>query len=387
MKKIDLGIVTNYFAPDTQAVAVRMVHLARALEADNFDLTIYTSKKSEKNSEFRIRCNFFSSGSNKDNVPVRLLKELSYSVENFFRLLFSNHDYYLVTSPPFTIAFFSCLAIIIRGKKYILDVRDEYPEAYFEEGFVKENGVGGRFLKYLEKFLYRHATIITTVTERIKRKLERKSPGSLVWLLRNGYADGFSPAPYQKNSPFTIVFHGNMGKFQHPKLVVDIAELCLQQNLDVKFDIYGWGNNSSILTENPLPNLQHHGELSGQEVRQLLPHAHLGISFQKNSEISKNSFPSKVFEFIGAGLPSIVTPVSEAGDFIEQHHLGFQFNPDDKEKIFEKIKALISDSQLYRSLKDSTLRIREELSRKRVCEDFSKNLYSFIRAKESSPAR
>ncbi|HYC86014.1 MAG TPA: hypothetical protein VEB86_12370, partial [Chryseosolibacter sp.] len=127
-----------------------------------------------------------------------------------------------------------------------------------------------------------------------------------------------------------------------------------------------------------LPNLTHHGELSNAEVRTILPHAHLGISFQRDTEISKNSFPSKVFEFIGAGIPSIITPISEAGDFVDEHQLGFQFNPDEKRRIFEAIRRLATDEAEYQRFKQNVLAVRDSLSRKNASEDFSRKLHHLI---------
>ena len=44
--------------------------------------------------------------------------------------------------------------------------------------------------------------------------------------------------------------------------------------------------------------------------------------------IGKTAFPVKVFEYIGAGLPVIVTPVSEAGGVVEGEKIGLQCDND-----------------------------------------------------------
>lgn len=379
MKQIDIGVICDFFPPDNKAVSIRMVHLVKSLQEHDFTVTVYTSKKSRNLSGFRINSNISTPASNKDSIPLRLFKEIVFSLETFIKLLFSKHDLYLITSPPFTLAFCACFACILTGKKYILDIRDEYPEVYFEEGLMKSNGPAGRILKSVERFMYRKALLISTVTVRIKQKLQAKcQSNSKIWLFRNGYAEGFVPVQRKASRPFTVIFHGNLGKFQNPELIIDIANLCYQEGLDIQFDVYGWGNNSHLLKAKEFPNLTHHGELDIGEVRKILPMAHLGISFQRNTEISKNSFPSKVFEFIGAGIPSIITPISEAGDFVENNGLGFQFDPERRSAIFEKIKELAANNEEYQKVKMNVLNIREGLSRKCVSDEFSKNLNKFL---------
>ncbi|HYC84158.1 MAG TPA: glycosyltransferase, partial [Chryseosolibacter sp.] len=250
MKKIDIAIVADFFPPDNKAVAIRMVHLANALREHDFDVTVYTSKKSKQTRGYNIRTNVLTPASNKDPVYWRLLKELLFSFETFVRLLFSNHDYYIVTSPPFTMAVFATLALVLRRKKYVIDIRDEYPEVYFEEGLMAPNGLLAVFLRKCEQMMYKNSMLITTVTGRIKEKIESKTKGIVdVWLVRNGYADGFLPVNLKVDKPFRIVFHGNLGKFQHPTLIADVARMCLDERLDVQFDIYGWGANAHQLKD------------------------------------------------------------------------------------------------------------------------------------------
>src|SRR5688572_13805495 len=170
-----VGIVCDFFIPDNKAVAHRMHYLARALRDSGFEVTLFTSKKSRDHKDLPVVTNFTSPGSNKDTVVLRLVKELTYAAESFFRLLLSNKDLYVVTSPPFTLAFASMLALRIRGKRIVLDIRDEYPEVFFSEGLIREQGIMASLLRKIERWMYSNAWLITTVTKNIREKLLRKS--------------------------------------------------------------------------------------------------------------------------------------------------------------------------------------------------------------------
>lgn len=375
-----LGIVCDFYLPDNKAVAHRIHYVAKALKTSGFEMTLYTSKKSKNCEEFDCITNFFSPGSNKDKLGMRLIKELLFAVESFCRLLASRQDLYIVSSPPFTLAFFSMVALWIRGKKVVLDIRDEYPEVYFSEGLVRERGLFANILKRVEHWMYRRAWLITAVTESIRTKLLKKSSRSEqeILLLRNGYAENIEPLDVGDLSQgnFKVIFHGNFGKFQEPHLLGRIAEKCLNNSLPVQFEVYGWGANSEYLKTLNLPNLRFHGEIAHGQMAKLVGAHHLGVSFQKEGEIAKNSFPSKVYEFIGAGIPCLITPKSEAGTFVEEMNVGYQFNPDSVEEIYEKLSSIVNDDLLWQQMRANAMGIRAKYSRKYLSETFSTHLHN-----------
>ena len=370
-------IVVQLFYPENQAMAVRTKFLANALMDAGYETSVLTSSRSKGIDKYKVQCAITPVSSNKDNVYLRLLKELVYSMEIFIRVLLHEANLFIISSPPFTISYAAAMACRIRGKKYVFDVRDEYPEVYFSEGLINPDGSIGKKLKKIEATLYKKSIVTTTVTNRIVKKLKTKSgQDEKIYLLRNGYADHISPIENLSTEPFIILFHGNMGKFQNPQLIVEVAKGCLAQELIVQFWVYGWGNQTQVIldAEPGLSNLEHKGELSHDKIPEILEHTSLGISFQGDTEISKNSFPSKVMEFIGSGIPVIVTPISEAGEFLESAGVGYQFSPNNAAPIVDCIKELSNNSNLLKAMSAKTDNIRNELSRKSVSESFVQKL-------------
>lgn len=379
---MSICIVTVSFVPDNQAVSIRMKYLAEAFTKKGYKVTILTSKKSKEVENFNVKTNFFAPASNKDRLYIRLLKEIVFATETFFRILTSKRQLYLITSPPFTLALFAALGCTLRGTKFILDVRDEYPEVYFSERLISPNSFIGKCLIRAETWMYKRAFLITTVTNRILHKISNKlKQGSRkAWLLRNGYADGIEPAlkEHSQTASFVLMFHGNMGKFQNPKLILDLAHRCFINKKNIEFKIFGWGNNIDILQNHNIPNLNIQGELSHQEIKKIIPTVHLGFSFQKDDEIAKNSFPSKIYEFIGAGIPTLITPISEAGDFVESNQVGFQFNPEDIDGIYSKLVFLLENQNELDVLKKNALAVKDKLSRKYLSMDFVEKFTTLI---------
>ena len=74
-------------------------------------------------------------------------------------------------------------------------------------------------------------------------------------------------------------------------------------------------------------------------------------------------FPVKIFEYIGAGLPVISTPKTDAGHFLEENELGYQFENEEVDAIINRIKLLKKEYHCTKPFYDFS---RENQSRKFV---------------------
>ena len=140
LKKKSVCIVVQLFYPESPAMAVRNRYLADAFLDAGYDTSILTSNLSKGIKEYQVQTLWSPIGSNQDSAYIRLFKELVYSLEMFFRVLFHPAQLFFISSPPFTISYAASLACRITGKRFIFDVRDEYPEVYFIEGLVHPDG-------------------------------------------------------------------------------------------------------------------------------------------------------------------------------------------------------------------------------------------------------
>ena len=65
------------------------------------------------------------------------------------------------------------MACVIRKKKYIIDVRDIYPDVYFAQGLIRENSILGRFVKRMTSSMYSGAHGVLSVTPGLVQKIKR----------------------------------------------------------------------------------------------------------------------------------------------------------------------------------------------------------------------
>lgn len=369
---LKIGIFCDAFSPENKAVAVRMLHLAEAFSKKDFEVTVQTStRKSAGNVRINVQQNILNAPSNEGSNLKRLSGEFLLGIEMFGRILLSRYDLLIITSPPFFASCLGSFAARLRGMPYVFDVRDEYPEVFMTAAIVKEKSIIGKVLLWLERSVYKNAFVVCTVTEGICKRIDAKmKQENKAILLRNGFDSQLFKPSAQKEEIFTIVFHGNIGKFQDPELILSLAAKAEKANLPVQFKIIGWGNNDTSLKEHIPSNVTYLGMLNYEKIPQVISKAHLGISFRSNDIISKNSFPVKLYEYIGVGIPVIVTPRSEAGDFVEANGIGYQFDSEELDSIFDKINILVSDHGELQKLSDNITPIRQSFSRHAVSDKF-----------------
>ncbi|MBA4057960.1 MAG: glycosyltransferase WbuB, partial [Marivirga sp.] len=128
----------------------------------------------------------------------RTLDFLSFAFTSFFCGLSVKCDVIIATSPQFFTAVSGCFLSIVKRKKWVMEVRDIWPESIMAVDAVKALWII-KLLEKLELFLYRKASKIVVVTESFKKNIcSRGVSPEKVFIIKNG-ADISTYAPRKKN--------------------------------------------------------------------------------------------------------------------------------------------------------------------------------------------
>src|SRR5690606_5970852 len=100
----------------------------------------------------------------------RILDYISFAVMAFFVGLFVKTDLIIATSPQFFTAVSGRCLSFFKGKKWVFEVRDLWPESIIAVGAMERNRAI-RFFEWLEKKLYQSADHIIVVTDTFKKKI------------------------------------------------------------------------------------------------------------------------------------------------------------------------------------------------------------------------
>ena len=337
--KISIAVVTDRFFTSNHASVIRIRSIVNAINNTNkFEIKIYSTKQGYKKEIYPSSITFSPPPSNQNSLVLRLLTEIMLGVELFIRLAFYKHDLIFTTSPPYLMTLF-CIAIAkIKRVPYIVDIRDLYPDVYFSAGILSEENIFGVFLRNLEIKLYSKAFIVTTVTKSYVDHIKNSTKiENNVLLLRNGYSKNVIQEVEHKYNTFTLIYHGNLGKFQDVELLLRLAERLSRIDSDIEILIIGSGSKDHLIRSSYLENIKYYGQLEMEDVYSMIPKAHLGLSFRTDDKVSRGAFPVKIYEYIDFGVPIIVTPFSEAGKFVENNIIGYQYSPDQIDEIFSTI--------------------------------------------------
>ena len=121
-----------------------------------------------------------------------------------------------------------------------------------------------------------------------------------------------------------------------------------EQHPDMEFKVIGYGSGEKFL-KNPPGNLEYLGAMKYEDIAKYIAKCHMGISLRTDDEISREAFPVKVFEYMGVGIPMVVTPQGEASSLIENEGIGVG--------CANEVKAIIAGIS---SLKESHMQAKLE---------------------------
>ena len=266
---------------------------------------------------------------------------------------FRKHEVYFVSVPPM-----GYLLNIFLPHRFSMVIWDVYPDVFKITG-MRESHPVYRIWAWLNRRSFKKAYRIFTISEKMAELLyQYVSPSKVlvqpIWsIFQENKKVSKSENPFiQKHNlqgKFIIQYSGNIGLTHNVEALVDIAEL-LQEESNILFQIIGRGPRKDVLErvvkERQLPNCQFLPFQSDEMFPFSLGAADMGVVILDES-ISKGSVPSKSFNLMSLGIPSlyIASPDSQLKGYAESYGHALCFTKSELKEAAEAIKRLVSDRQ------------------------------------------
>ncbi|MEM1269437.1 MAG: glycosyltransferase family 4 protein [Bacteroidota bacterium] len=275
-------------------------------------------------------------------------------------------DIVVASSPQFFTALAGYRIAKRFGVPFVLEVRDLWPESIVVVGAMKRNAVI-RFFERVERFLYRNADHIVSVTRGIETHvLQRGGVLDRATLITNGVNPQLvnpevESAEIQQvrertgltdPAKFIVGYVGTIGMAHRVDIVYEAARLC--PHPDIHFVVVGAGAGreqlEALVQAQPLDNFTLAGKLPRHDIPALLTLIDVSIVHLMDTPLFRGAIPSKMFEAMGTGTPLVVGLRGESEAIVEASAAGLLFQPESEMELLEQVVRLHSDPDLYAQL-------------------------------------
>jgi len=337
----EILIISNYYPPEKGAAANRIEQLALKLQQNNYKVSVICPlgnyPKGELFPEYKGK---FSVTENRDNIAVkrlwiypsvsknlvvRIISVLSFSLSLFFYLLFKKTPKKVVVqSPPLLLSFISVFVLSLKNKKIILNISDLWPLAAIELKVLKENSFSHKFSLFLERFIYKKATIIIGQSNEIITHVKSLFPEKKCYLYRNfpdHKVEEFD-LKFEENQPIKIFYAGLLGIAQG---VLEMCEKIDLKGLNIEVHLFGDGAEKSqietLISSEKGKNIFFHGMMERNDLHEKLKTFDIAIVPLKVRIYG--SVPSKIFEYGALGFPILYFGGGEGETIVEENNMGW----------------------------------------------------------------
>jgi colanic acid biosynthesis glycosyl transferase WcaI len=279
----------------------------------------------------------------------RVVHEFSFALTSLLRICaLPRADAYVVVSPPLVLGVFAWLATRLKRSRYWFHVQDLQPDAALGLGMVKP-GLFTRSLFALEAFAYRHAAVVSGISQGMLDAFARKGvPASKIYYFPNWVSDKTSEASSASKPDdfrrahgiaphaFLAVYSGNVGNKQGLGVLLDAALLLARDpphaTQPIEIIIAGDGAARASLearhAELGLRNVRLMPLLADADYRAMLHSANLALITQEKGT-GQFFFPSKLLTVLRAGLIvlAVADDDSELARALSQNRCGFVVPP------------------------------------------------------------
>jgi glycosyltransferase involved in cell wall biosynthesis len=348
-------LVSQYFPPEIGATQTRMQAFAEFLAARGHAVTVICEFPNHPHgvipSEYRGRIleddrsnpyrilRVWVKANREKTTSSRMAFYLSYmGLAAIVAPLAGRADVVLATTPPIFAAAAGLGIARVKRAPFVLDVRDLWPAAAVSLNELSP-GAAFRAAEGLERLLYQQAAVVIGVTRPFCDHVDQaRGSGPNAVLIPNGtlelfFSNGDPGARKRLAIPedrFLVTFAGTHGIAQALPSILQAAD---GANGDVHFAFIGEGPAKDAAVRlahaRGLANVSFHPHLPLADVAPILAASDALLVPLSAKETFAGFVPSKLFDFMAAGRPVILSAQGEAARLVERAGAGIVVEPED----------------------------------------------------------
>jgi glycosyltransferase involved in cell wall biosynthesis len=366
--------VSQYFVRDDQPGGVRHWQHARALARAGHDVSVVTSYVQHKERTVPPRYagrrivreeedglvvwRTWSTPAYGSDVRSRLASYGSFALWSAIAGARAGRpDVVVASSPSLPSAAAAAALARARGARFLLEVRDLWPESAIAMGLVRDPRVIAA-ARALERFAYARADRVVALTEGIRdgvvaagvspARVEVITNGVDVPASANGSAPAGSPAPVPvPDDAFVAMYVGAHGTYSALGTLLDAASR-LGDEPRIRLVLVGNGDRKPELVaearRRALGNVTFADPVPKRAVPSWLARADVCLLPYQDRPLFAGALPNKTFDYLAAGRPIVAAaPPGELTRLVESAGCGVAVAPEDGPALAGAIRRLAAD--------------------------------------------
>ena len=406
--------LTHYFPPEVNAPASRTYeHCKRWVEEGHKVVVLTCVPNHPKGKLYPGYKNKFFQKEKIDGIEVYriwtflaankgfLKRTLNYLIYAKLAILVSpflpKADVVISTSPQFFCGLSGFFVAKIKRATWVLEIRDLWPESIVAVGAIKNKRII-KFLEWLEKFAYKNADGIISVTDSFKRHMIAQgiNPDKIA-VVKNGVdLSLFSPIPKKNefskplgiSDKFVVSYFGTLGMAHGLKVVLEAAKK-LENNSDIVFLIVGDGAEREHLLrlkdEMKVKNVLMLPQVEKSKMPLLWGASDVSMVLLKKDDLFKTVIPSKIFEAMAMKKPIILGVEGESQEILRKSEAGICIEPENADELAKAVLKFYADPSLVKSMgENGRVFVEKNFSRDTLANDYLRFIETFVRSRNAT---
>lgn len=361
----------QHFSTPQGTTGIRSYEMARRLIARGHEVTMvcgrYQGGQTGLTSPFVRGCRrgrvdgidiieFDLAYSNSDGFIKRAMTFMKFALNSIGLALTEHYDVLFATTTPLTAGIPGIFARGLRGKPFVFEVRDLWPELPKAMGVIR-NPLALGAMSLLEWISYHSAQRLIGLSPGIVEGIARRGISrNKILLVPNGCdLDIFAAtvAPWRpegvNEKDLLAVFTGTHGIANGLGAVLDAAaELKRRGREDIRLLLIGQGKLKPLLQAHAeregLHNVVFHPPVSKARLAGLMAGSDLGLQILSNvPAFYYGTSPNKFFDYIASGLPVLNNYPGWLAEMITKAECGFAVPPDDPKAFADALEQAAND--------------------------------------------
>ena len=325
--------------------------------------------------------------SNSDSFLWRTFIFLRYSWQGIKIALKENYDILFATSTPLTAGIPGIFAKLLRGKPFIFEVRDLWPELPKAMGVIT-NPFILKLMDFLETISYKSATACIGLSPGIVDGIKKKTPNKKLAMVPNGCDLNlvYNVTKNKKDKKFIAVFTGAHGFANGLDAVLDAAKILIQNGEnDIEIQFIGDGVlKPKLIKRVEVENIKNCKFIDPMPKDDLFTYlqkeANVGLMILEDiPAFYYGTSPNKFFDYIALGLPVINNYPGWLAELIIKNNCGIVIPSNDPVAFSDSLIKLKEDPKTTMEMgKNSIILAKDSFNRDKLSSQFVNFLESCI---------